>query len=65
MGWTDLRPVTEDLTVSSVRDKFLWKLCHPAVKVVHDHVHDGGGVTADGWVVIDCVRSVYTMQIKL
>jgi len=41
---TGLRPVVEDLSVSSVRDEFLWILSDSVVKVVHYHVHQGGGV---------------------
>jgi len=55
---TSLRPVAEHLSVSSVRDKFLWKLSDSAVQVVHNHMHDGGRVYTYCRVIADSVRSV-------
>ena len=54
---TSLCPVAEHLSVSSVRDKFLWKLRDFVVQIVHNHMHDGGRVYTYCWVVADCVRS--------
>ena len=51
-----LGPVAEDLSVASVRDEFVWELCHPRVQVVHDHMHDGRGMAAHGGVVAEGVR---------
>lgn len=37
-----LSPIRENLSISSVSYKFLWKLSHARVKIIQNHMYNGG-----------------------
>lgn len=54
---TDLNPIGENLTISTVSDKLFWKLRHLRIQIVHQTMHDSSTLLTLGRIGINRISS--------